>query len=137
MNLPAWETVTEEQRRDFIQWVLEELDRRDDAIVAEGDSPLATEILQARFDMVKLARKAGVSIAPPKRSVGAPKKALRDRTDFDWAAIDVPRIRAIFTQAWGKRNRLCPPMAEDIAAERWELSTSDTIRLKSKFQRKS
>ena len=137
MTLPDWETVTEEQRRDFTQWVLEELDRRDDAIVADGSSPLATEIVEARLAMVKLAKKAGLRIAAPKRPVGAPKKAPRDHTDFDWAALDVPRIRAIFTRHWGKRNRLLSPMAEDIAAERWELSAADTVRLKAKFQRRS
>lgn len=53
------------------------------------------------------------------------------------AADDVPRIRALFLFHWEKRNRIERPMAEEIAAERWQLSADEKASLIVKFQRKS
>ncbi|MFN3675603.1 MAG: hypothetical protein ACK4TC_06450 [Sphingomonas pseudosanguinis] len=55
---------------------------------------------------------------------------------FHNAAADVPRIRALFVQHWGRRNRTERPMAEEIAAERWQLSPEETTALIDRFQRK-
>lgn len=55
---------------------------------------------------------------------------------FHNAAADVPRIRALFAQHWGRRNRTERPMAEEIAAERWQLSPEETTALIDRFQRK-
>lgn len=69
---------------------------------------------------------------PKKRGV---KSAFSDA--FQSASDDVPRIRALFFQHWGHRNRTERPMAEDIAAERWGLSDDERTALIRKFQRKS
>lgn len=55
---------------------------------------------------------------------------------FHNATADVPRIRALFLHHWKKRNRMARPMAEEIAAERWDLSLEETSALIDKFQRK-
>lgn len=139
MTPPPWKPTTEEERREFTQWIHRELDRIDEAKAEEGNNPFIVRTLEHRVALLKLAREASqpITFVQPKRRPGAPSKPPSERTAFDWAVLDVPRIRAIFVSHWGKRNRTVPPMAEQIAAERWELSAEDTARLIDKFQRKS
>jgi hypothetical protein len=70
-------------------------------------------------------------------SVNLPEVTSDELTDFERAAADVPRIRALFQLHWRRRNRTMPPLAEQIAADRWELSAAETARLIDKFQRKT
>lgn len=137
MTLPPWKPETAEERREFTRWIHAELDREDEGR-QHGDA-VARKMIINRARILSIAEETGDAVVfpQPKPKVGAPKKSLDDYTDLDWAERDVPRIRQLFRQHWHKRNRTVAPLAETIAAERWELSEAETNKLIDKFQRKS
>jgi hypothetical protein len=75
----------------------------------------------------------GLKLPLPKRAIKPGPKPKDNLDDFDRAVIDVPRIRALFQLHWNRRNRTVRPLAEDIAAERWELSAEDRAKLIDRF----
>lgn len=143
MTLPPWKPAVgpegDQDRRAFTRWIHAALDRQDEEELAKGNNPFVIRYIENRRALMRMAGEYGQHIAfpGPKPKRGAPKKPADKLTDFDWAARDVPRIRALFVQHWGQRNRMVKPLAEEIAAERWELSPADTARLIDKFQRRS
>lgn len=140
MSLPPWKPANDLERRAFSQFIIEQLDRQDET---RFNSRASDENNSWSIRAARLAHEAaslGISLVPPEpRNRSGPKPAdpvSNDFPDFERAALDVPRIRAIFKLHWGKRNRHDRPLAEEIAAQRWELSEKDTARLIDKFQRK-
>lgn len=140
MTLPPWKASGPEDRAAFTRFIIDELDRQDEVLaeIATRD-PRAIAHVGTVVDATALAAKIGARVtlaAPPVkpgRKRGDP--ASDDFTAFDRAALDVPRIRALFRLHWGKRNRTEPPMAEQIAAERWELSADEANQLADKFRK--
>jgi hypothetical protein len=139
MSVPPWKPETDQERRDFTGWVLRELDRQDEAALKEGFAPDAVSFVKEKLLIIRMAQRLRmpVSFPGPKRKRGRPHRDSSDLTDFNRAERDLPRIRAIFQNHWGKRNRYAQPLAEEIAAERWELSEEETLKLIQKTQRRS
>jgi hypothetical protein len=137
MTLPPWKSSDPEKQRALTRFIIAELDRADEAAMATASNDRDAIDLLSTFAQIKaLAARIGlpVKLPEPAKRPGPPKA---DLTDFERAALDVPRIRALFQVHWNKRNRTIRPMAEDIAAERWELSAADRARLINRFRRKS
>lgn len=139
MTVPPWKSDDPVEQRAFMQFVLAELNRLDTEI---AHSTLDTDTIgwfQKRAEVQRLAPALGLKIEGPKPRDR--RKALPpsdpEFTDFDRAALDVKRIRLIFYRVWKRRNRYRRPLAEEIAAERWELSATERAALIDKFQRKS
>lgn len=143
MNLPPWKSDDPKDQAALARFIIAELDRANEgaAIAANSDTAMV-DVLQSYHELRRLASAQGLRIeAPfrtPKRGRGRPGKdaASNEFTDFDRAALDVPRIRALFVEHWGKRNRMTRPLAEEIAAERWKLSPEQGAALIDMFQRK-
>ena len=139
MTLPPWRSARKEDQEALTRFVLDELDRDDEQSVRDaGENEEGIRHLSLLVELADVARKLGIPLPVSKRTRRGPKpRDPADMTDFDRAEADVRRIRAIFMRHWGKRNRTVRPMAEEIAAERWELSAEETARLIAKIQRKS
>lgn len=129
MTLPRWRSGDPEEQRKLARFILNELDKLD-AAGPSNASPEAVEFLRILAELNEQAKRVGIILPLPPAADDNP-------ADFDRAALDVPRIRALFILHWGKRNRTMPPSAEQIAAERWELSAADAAKLTDKFQRKT
>ena len=141
MTLPPWKAGRPEDREAFARFIIDALDRQDErAARAASDDPAVGSYLAGVIDLIERAARLGARVvlpaAPARRGVKARDPAGDSFTDFDRAALDVPRIRALFRQHWGKRNRTERPMAEEIAAQRWNLSPDDTAQLIRTVQRK-
>lgn len=142
MTLPPWKASGPEDREAFAQFIIDALDTQDASVAkAATNDAAATSYLAGAIDLIHRAALLGARVvfpAPPvKRGVKAGDPASDEFPAFDRAALDVPRIRALFVQNWGKRNRTERPMAEEIAAQRWSLSPDETVTLIQRFQRKS
>jgi hypothetical protein len=112
------------------RFIISELDRADEMrsrSATDGD----VQFLRTAIELDQQAKRVGLSVNLPQATSDG------DLSEFERAARDVPRIRALFQLHWRKRNRTMPPSAEQIAAERWELSRADTAKLIDKFQRKT
>ena len=141
MTLPPWKASRPEDRVAFARFIIDALDAQDaSAAKAATDDPTATAYLAGAIELIDRAARLGARVVLPapaaKRGVQARDPGGEGFTDFDRAALDVPRIRALFVRHWGKRNRTERPMAEEIAAQRWELSPEETTALIRRFQRK-
>ena len=129
MTLPPWRSQDRDDQSALTRFIIAELDKMDER-AANSATPEAVEFIRIVGELNQQARRVGIVIP-------LPAGADDDPDDFDRAVIDVPRIRALFILHWGKRNRTMPPLAEEIAAERWELSKGETADLIDKFQRKT
>jgi hypothetical protein len=130
MTLPPWRSDKLDDQRALSRFIISELDRADEMrsrSATDGD----LQFLRTVIELDQQAKRVGLSVNLPKATSDG------DLPDFERAARDVPRIRALFRLHWRKRNRTMPPSAEQIAAERWELSRADTAKLIDKFQRKT
>lgn len=140
MTVPPWKSDNPADQRALTQFVIAALDHMD-AEIANASSLDAETVsrLQKRAEIQRLAPALGLKIEGPRprdrRKVLPPSDP--GYTDFDRAAVDVKRIRLIFYRVWKRRNRYQRPLAEEIAAERWELSATERAALIDKFQRKS
>lgn len=129
MTLPPWRSDDPKEQQALARFIVGELDKLD----ASGPTSASSETVEFLRIVAELNDKAKrVGIALP-----LPTGANDNLSDFDRAALDVPRIRALFLLHWGKRNRTQRPLAEEIAADRWDLSAADKAKLIDKFQRKS
>lgn len=142
MTLPPWKPAGQADQIAFAAFVIAELDRMDAAAANEASDNADSIDYLRRLDQVRRqAASIGLTVPLPAARVRpGPKPAEPsdpDFTDFQRAALDVPRIRAVFRRHWGKRNRYDRPLAEEIAAQRWELSPVERAALIDKFQRKS
>ena len=129
MTLPPWKSSSKTDQAALAEFIIRELDKKDAALAmgaTDEDVAYLRELVRLNAEAVRL----GIPLALPTVPVD-------DLTDFDRASLDVQRIRALFKSHWGKRNRTAPPLAEEIAAQRWELSAEDTAKLIDKFQRKT
>jgi hypothetical protein len=113
------------------RFIIRELDRAGE-VRSSSASDSDVQFLRTVVELNAQARRVGLRLNPPQTSHDDD-----DLIDFDRAALDLPRIRALFILHYGKRNRTMPPLAEEIAADRWELSADDRARLIDKFQRKT
>jgi hypothetical protein len=130
MTLPPWRSDDPREQQAFSRFIISELDRLD-AARSTSASASDVEFLRLVTELnAQASRIGGVS-------VNLPEVTSDELTDFERAAADVPRIRALFQLHWRRRNRTMPPLAEQIAADRWELSAAETARLIDKFQRKT
>lgn len=140
MSLPPWKPTNEAERVAFIRHVIDALDRQDEWRFNAMGTDEKLEWVQRANALAHEAKKLGFKIDLPKPNERtgpkSPDPASNEFTDFDRAIVDVPRIRSLFKQIWGKRNRMVRPLAEEIAAARWELSEKETVALIDKFQRK-
>lgn len=140
MTLPPWKASGPEDRAALTRFIIDELDRQDEALAeASTGDPRAIGQIAAVVDATALAAKIGARVILPARPVKPGPKPADPADDkfpaFDRAALDVPRIRALFRLHWGKRNRTELPMAEHIAAERWGLSAEEANQLADKFRK--
>lgn len=142
MSLPPWKASRPEDREAFARFIIDALDAEDANLARRaGDNPAVTSYLAGAIDLIDRAARLGARVvlpAPPaKRGVKAGDPTSDVFPAFNRAALDVPRIRKLFVRHWGKRNRTERPMAEEIAAQRWDLSPDETVALIQRFQRKS
>lgn len=144
MTKPEWKSDDPNEQQALARYVIRELDLLDEQASAEANNNQdAIQRMQAYVDLLPQAKAANMKLSPPfatpKPGRGRPARRLSadDVTDFERAAFDVPRIRAIFVRDYEQRNRTKHPLAEEIAAQRWELSAEETASLIDKFQRKS
>jgi hypothetical protein len=128
MTLPPWRSADPREQQAFTRFIISELDRLD---APHPANKADEQFLQTVVEIQAQASRVGISINLPEVTGEEPSD------DFARAAADVPRIRALFQLHWRRRTRTMRPMAEEIAAERWELSAADTARLINKFQRKT
>lgn len=137
MTLPPWRSSRKEDQEALSGFVIAELDREDEQSVRDAgtnaDGIRHIELLAVATAALRRLNLPVPWLTQPARKGPKP----REPQAFDRAAADVPRIRAIFMRHWGKRNRTVRPMAEEIAAERWDLSPEQTAMLIAKFQRKT
>ena len=138
MSLPPWKSTLKEDQEALSLFVIAELDRMDERPVSEaGYDPVALSYLSTLLESQRLAASIGkLVVDQPRHSRPGPKKREPAGDPFAHAAADVPRIRDIFWRFWGKRNRTIAPLAEDIAALRWELNDEHTAALIDRFRRK-
>lgn len=142
MTLPPWRSNKPEDQQALSRFIIEELERADERSAnAASDDTAAIRYLQGVNQVRQQARTLGLGVAlpdaPRKRGPKALSLADDKATDFDRAVRDVQRIRALFRLHWGKRNRTERPMAEEIAAKRWELDAENTAALIAKFRKKT
>lgn len=129
MKLPVWKSSEKVEQDALAEFIIQELDKKDAALAisaTEDDVEYLRELAKLNADAIRL----GIPLA-------LPPVADANLSDFDRASLDVQRIRALFKSYWGKRNRTAPPSAEQIAAQRWSLSSEDRAKLIDKFQRKT
>jgi hypothetical protein len=129
MTLPPWRSDNRDEQQALSRFIISELDRADAARTQQADPALVSHF-QLMVELSVQAKRLGMAL-------NLPEPSCVERTEFEMAKADVPRIRALFQLYWRKRNRTKPPLAETIAAERWELSSEETAKLIDKFQRKS
>ena len=137
MKLPPWKSSDPEDQRALTRFVIAELDRADEAAMATANDGPGAQFIGAMSQAQALLSRFGMKLPLPQSAKRPGPKPKTDLTDFERAALDVPRVRALFILHWNKRNRTIRPMAEDIAAERWELSAGDRARLINRFRRKT
>lgn len=142
MILPLWKSDDLAERAALSRFVISELDRLDAQIgIAASEDASSIQYLETIVTVQRQASSIGLHIPLPTAKPRPGPKTADPGTDdypaFQRAASDVPRIRAIFQMHWGKRNRHQRPLAEDIAAERWGLTTDQRNALIDKFRRKT
>jgi hypothetical protein len=151
---PPWSARSELEREQMRTWVNRELNRLPDELERwrasdeyktglderskRYDAWLADhgpEIESAEAGNIEPLRAALPHLAkflhPPKRRQGErsfPK--FKDTLRVSAACDDVDRIRALWKQHYGRKNRHAEdgPSAEEIAAERWEVDVEAVIR---------
>lgn len=137
MTLPPWKSSDPKDQQALTRFIISELDRADEKAIAEASGNTANVTLLRLFaELQSKAARLGIKLSWPKRASKPGPKPKDEPEPFDWAVLDVPRIRALFKRHWNKRNRTMRPLAEDIAAERWELSAEERAALIDKFSRK-
>lgn len=142
MVLPLWKSADPAEQAALSQFVISELDRLDAEIgIAASGVVDAIHYLRTIASVQRQASSIGLHVPLPSAKLRPGPKTADPGSDdypaFERAVFDVPRIRAIFKMHWGKRNRHQRPLAEDIAADRWSLTSSERAALIDKFQRKS
>jgi hypothetical protein len=140
VTLPPWKSARREDQEALTGFIIAELDREDEQAARDAaNNSEGVRHIKLISEVAQFARRFNlIHPKPPSRPGPKPRTPIDDDfKDFDRAALDVPRIRALFLRHWGKRNRTARPMAEDIAAERWSLSADERAALINKFQRKS
>lgn len=136
MKLPPWKSSDPKDQRALTQFIIAELDRADEAVLAAASDGPGAQLVTILAQAQGLLGRVGMKLPLPEPAKRPGPKPKADITDLERAALDVPRIRALFQLHWDKRNRTMRPMAEDIAAERWELSAGERAKLINKFRRK-
>ncbi|WP_226663725.1 hypothetical protein [Alteriqipengyuania lutimaris] len=141
MTLPPWKPTNDTDREAFTRFIIQALDQQDEwrfnATASDDSTNWAARVAALVAEAEALGVEVRLPERPKKRGPAPRDPSADDFTDLERAALDVPRIRALFVQHWGKRNRQSSPLAEEIAARRWELSRSDTGKLIDQFQRRS
>jgi hypothetical protein len=136
MKLPPWKSSDPEDQRALARFIIAELDRADEAALAAANDGPGAQFIGIWGQAQGLLARIGLKLPLPEPAKRPGPKPKDDLTDIERAALDVPRIRALFQLHWNKRNRTMRPMAEDIAAERWELSAGERAKLINRFRRK-
>lgn len=143
MNLPPWNTPPEE-RSAFTSFVIAKLEEEDDRLVRRfarrwldrSADPDWLSNVRDQLEADRLARKHGGTITWPEDKLRRGKR--KGRGPLERATRDVRRIRAIFKTYWpDKSRRTTQPSAEQIAAERWNLSDEDADTLYKRFHHNS
>jgi hypothetical protein len=137
VTLPPWRSSRKEDQEALTHFVIEELDREDEQSVRDaGTNAESVRHIELMTVAATALRRLNLPV-PWLKGSARPGPRPREASAYDRAAADVPRIRAIFVRHWGKRNRTIRPMAEEIAAARWELSPEETAILIKRVRRKT
>jgi hypothetical protein len=140
--LPKWEICDTNDKNQMIWWVNEQLDlldlcARDSALpnpncTDNKSEKLPVEVQQAwRGDLEPLRRKYPdfarfINFPVIKRHRGRPKTTRENSAALESAARDVKRIRQLWQERYGKKNR-DDNLAIDIAADRWDVFRDDLL----------
>ena len=150
-GLPSWDPLGDRDRRAMVAWVNHHLDiilseqarvfssqevvEKYEAYLAEEQSSL--EGTRKNLRKPHLTMKEFHELRQQKPGRGRPRMSPYDRLDsVGMASQDIDRIRALWKEHYGRRNRAHSPTAEEIAAERWGVKLEALLSLRRRSARR-
>jgi hypothetical protein len=133
-KLPQWEPCDQRGRDELKRWTIERLnDERAEMLAAAQRSremishqEMFAMVTAERGDLTLLRRlhpNLAPFLQPPRRARGKYKRHARPCA-LEQAVLDVRRVRSIWRTAFGRWRR-SDHLAEEIAAERWQINESE------------